>query len=183
MKPLQDTDIEEQLSYAFLHAVASKAGMSCEAAGRHQDNHGVDATLTAWGNFPDSYLKEISLSVQLKATIAVPTEVSDCYSFKFTGISKYRGMIEARQATPRILAVLFLPTDAEDWLTLSADELILKGKAHWTSLVGAPDTNNQTSQTVYLPTSQQLTPESLLKLAAQIAKNDLPTYQGGKHHA
>ena len=59
----------------------------------------------------------------------------------------------------------------------------MRGKAHWTSLVGAPDTSNQTSQTVYLPLSQRLTPESLLELAAQIAKKDLPTYQGGHHHA
>ena len=91
-------------------------------------------------------------------------------------------MIQARHATPRILAVLFLPSEAQNWLTLSTDQLVLKGKAHWTSLVGAPDTRNKISQTVYLPIAQRLTPESLLGLAENIAKKELPTYQGGQHH-
>lgn len=35
MNPLSDIDIESELSYAYLHAVASKAGFACDVKGRH----------------------------------------------------------------------------------------------------------------------------------------------------
>lgn len=36
-------NIESELSYAYLHAVAAKAGMSCKQGDRHDDGAGVDA--------------------------------------------------------------------------------------------------------------------------------------------
>ena len=38
---MQNTEAE--LSYAYLYAIAGKAGMSCKAGDRHDDGHGVDA--------------------------------------------------------------------------------------------------------------------------------------------
>lgn len=43
MKPLYTNDIEAELSYAYLHAVASKAAVCCKAGNRHDDNAGIDA--------------------------------------------------------------------------------------------------------------------------------------------
>jgi len=72
---LSPPNIESELSYAYLHAVASKAGMSCRDGNRHEDGAGIDALLTAWGPFPnESYLTEVSLNIQLKATVAEPLE-------------------------------------------------------------------------------------------------------------
>jgi len=48
---LSDNDIKSELSYAYLHAVASRAGMACEVAGRHSDGAGVDATIRAKERF------------------------------------------------------------------------------------------------------------------------------------
>jgi hypothetical protein len=36
-------NIESELSYAYLHAIASRGGIICEVAGRHSDEAGVDA--------------------------------------------------------------------------------------------------------------------------------------------
>jgi hypothetical protein len=52
MSRLTEQDIEEQLSYAYLHAVASRAGAGCEVKGRLADARGIDAQLTVWGEFP-----------------------------------------------------------------------------------------------------------------------------------
>ncbi|MDD4915191.1 MAG: DUF4365 domain-containing protein [Methylococcales bacterium] len=67
MKPLSNNDIESELSYAYLHAVASKAGVGCKLGSRHDDNPGIDAELTGWGPF-SGYRQEIDIKVQLKAT-------------------------------------------------------------------------------------------------------------------
>ena len=37
---LSEKEIESELSYAYLHAVASRAGFACEYAGRHSDRAG-----------------------------------------------------------------------------------------------------------------------------------------------
>lgn len=68
MRALSPPNIESELSYAYLHAVASKAGMACSGGNRHEDNNGIDATLTAWGPFNNGgYLTEVDIKVQLKA--------------------------------------------------------------------------------------------------------------------
>lgn len=55
--PVSDTtgltfaNIESELSYAYLHAIAANAGVACAVTGRHLDNVAVDAMLTGWGPF------------------------------------------------------------------------------------------------------------------------------------
>ena len=67
-------NVEAELSYAYIHAVAAAARMGCDVADRHLDNAGVDATISARGQFaPDSVLTDISLHVQLKATTKAAT--------------------------------------------------------------------------------------------------------------
>ena len=48
---IEDNDIEAELSYAFLHAVASQSQAICSVAPRLSDNRGIDAHLTSWGPF------------------------------------------------------------------------------------------------------------------------------------
>jgi hypothetical protein len=69
--PLSSNDIESELSYAYIHAVAAASGMSCKVGDRHDDNHGVDARITAWLEPHGNDLIEVDFNVQLKATIAV----------------------------------------------------------------------------------------------------------------
>lgn len=60
MRPLTPENIESELSYAYLHAVAARAGVGCKVSNRHDDNAGVDAELTGWGPFPDGgYRQEV----------------------------------------------------------------------------------------------------------------------------
>ena len=69
MSPLTSQNVESELSYAYIHAIAASARAGCEVAGRHADNAGVDAKLTAWGPFPSGgYRQEVDLKIQLKAS-------------------------------------------------------------------------------------------------------------------
>lgn len=179
MRPLSPENIESELSYAYLHAVAAHAGAGCEVAGRHDDNAGVDAKLTGWGPFPNGgYRNEVDIKVQLKATVKQPAVVGNCLSYSLQGIARYNDLRTEAISTPRILVVLFLPSEQSEWLSHSEDVLSLRKCAYWVSLRGAPPSENSTAQTVYLPRSQRFDPVGLTALMAKLSKNDIPIYQG-----
>ena len=174
MRPLAENDIESELSYAYLHAVAAKAGMSCEVTGRHADNHGVDARLTAW--YDDLPVKEVDLKIQLKDTTQQLKEAGGHLHYVVQGRNRYDALREER-ATPLILAVLLLPAEPDEWLVHSEQELILRRTVYWMSLQGAPPSPNSSGQTVYIPKAQVLDPPGLQALARRIGNKDLPRYQ------
>lgn len=127
MQPLSSLNIESELSYAYLHAVASMAGMSCSAGTRHEDNNGIDANLTAWGPFSNGgYLNEVDIKVQLKAQITPPPDDGVSLSYFLKGVSRYDDLRTETVSVARILVVLFLPEDARDWLNHSAESLALR---------------------------------------------------------
>jgi hypothetical protein len=179
MKPLSANDVESQLSYAYLHAVASAAGASCCVAGRHEDNAGVDAQIVGWGPFPGGgYRNEVDLKVQLKATTASPAIASGFLSYFIKEVYRYDALRSDAFSTPRILVVLFLPgTNEQDWITQSYDALSLHKCAYWVSLRGAPESPNKTGQTVYIPCSQRFDVEGLKNLMAMISRQEVPLYQ------
>jgi hypothetical protein len=181
MRPLTAENIESELSYAYLHAVAAHTGAACEVAGRHSDNSGVDAILTGWGPFPDGgYRNEVDIKVQLKATVREPAVVANCFSYSLQGISHYDDLRTEAISTPRILVVLFLPADRNEWLSHSESALSLRKCAYWVSLRGAPPSENSTAQTVYLPISQRFDPIGLGTLMKRLSRNDIPMYRGAE---
>ena len=178
MKPLSTNDIEAELSYAYLHAVVSKAAVCCKVGNRHDDNAGIDAHLTGWGPFPNGgYRHEVDIKVQLKATTNIPDLQKEHWSYFLSGNNRYDDLRNETLSIPRILVVLFLPKDADDWLSLDEDALIMKKCAYWVSLRGAEPSNNATGQTVYIPKFQRFDPDGLLDLMAQLSRNEFPLYQ------
>lgn len=178
MKPLSSNDIESEISYAYLHAVASHAGAGCSYANRASDGNGIDAMITGWGPFPGGgYLHEVDIKIQLKATIDLPFQNNGFFSYNLAGISRYNDLRSNSLATHRILVVLFLPPNSEDWLSISEDQLILKKCAYWVSLRGAPSSANATSQTVYIPQSQIFNADNLRTIFARISRNEHLMYQ------
>jgi Domain of unknown function (DUF4365) len=177
MKALSPPNIESELSYAYLHAIASKAGMACSVGSRHEDNNGVDATLTAWGPFVGGgYLTEVDIKVQLKATIATPTDDGEKLSYFLSGVNRYNDLRTETVDVARILVVLFLPADAQNWLNHSEDELALRKCAYWQSLRRAPATNNGSGVTIYLPKVQMFSPQALSEIATRLSRRDFPLY-------
>lgn len=177
MQALSPPNIESELSYAYLHAVASHAGVACSVASRHEDNNGVDATLTAWGPFQNGgYLTEVTIKVQLKATIAVPVDDGTNFSYFLKGTNRYDDLRTETVSNARILIVLFLPPNADDWLNHSSDQLALRRCAYWQSLRGAPATSNGSGATVKLPKNQVFNVRALNNLATQLSRSDFPRY-------
>lgn len=177
MQALSSLNVESELSYAYLHAVASRAAMSCRDGNRHEDNNGIDATLTAWPPFvAGNALTEVDIKVQLKATIGTPTDDGTHYSYFLQGVNRYHDLRTEAVVAARILVVLFLPSDETEWVTHSPDELVLRRCAYWQSLRGAPDITTSSGTTVRLPKTQPFSPEGLSQLAARLARRDFPRY-------
>lgn len=171
MSGLSLLDVESELSYAYLHAVAAKAGMACSVSGRHEDNRGVDARVTAWGPHAGwgTQRTDVDINIQLKATWQKPTETDTHISYSLNGIKRYNELVKPTAGTPRLLVVLFLPQQNTDWLYHSADQLVLKRCAYWVSLRNAPATTNSSAVTVYLPKTQVFSPDELRSLAARFS--------------
>ncbi|MFZ6643450.1 DUF4365 domain-containing protein [Undibacterium sp. TC4M20W] len=174
---LSDNDIEAELSYAYLHAVASIAGADCKSMSRLSDNRGLDAQLTAWGPFPGGGDRlEVDLKIQLKATVSAPNDIGSHFSYHLKDIKRYNDLRQKAYSVPRVLVVLYLPKKKTDWLLASENDLSLKKCAYWVSLVGAKESSNKSGITVYLPKEQILTPETLSSLFTSLSHGICPEY-------
>lgn len=139
---------------------------------------GVDARLVGWGPFPNGgYRTEVDLKVQLKATIASPTEVGGAWSYSLKGIQQYDDLRSEAVSVPRILVVLFLPPTAAAWVTHNEDALSLHKCAYWVSLRGAAPSMNKTAQTIYLPKHQRFDAAGLIALFSMVSRGEAPRYE------
>lgn len=174
MQAITKPNIESEISYAYLYAVASKCGISCRDSTRHEDGNGIDAHLTAWPS--SGRYQEVDLKIQLKATVASPTETATHYSYFLKGINRYNDLRKEDLATPRILVVLFLPGNSDDWLVHDESRMSLHRCAYWVSLCGAPESSNKNGETVYLPKTQHFSPGALSSVVAGLANRVFPRY-------
>jgi hypothetical protein len=165
---LSSSDIQEQLSLAYLHAVASRAGFSVEEIRKDRDS--IDLKVCARGLLADdAVLTSPELAIQLKATARAQGS-EDRLSFALPK-KNYNDLI-APSLVPRILVVFVMPEDESQWLTLTPESLVLRRCAYWLSLRGLPPTSNETSQTVYLPRQQTFTHDTLRELLRKVAREE-----------
>lgn len=171
---LTDNNIKAELSYAALHAVAAQCGFGCAVTARHEDDAGVDARIHIRRRLaPESFLLDFYLNIQLKATAQDSARPGGAYSFRLDA-GHYDKLRDLNVDIQRVLAVLFLPQDRNEWLRLLPEELVLKGRLRWVSLRSLPPLPDPTQQTVTirLPDENILTCESLISLATRRSKEE-----------
>jgi hypothetical protein len=106
-----------------------------------------------------------SIGLQLKATINLGDAKDGLFHFPL----KRRNYDLLRIATqvPRLLVVLDLPRVEDQGLTVTPESLVLRRCAFWTSLAGAPETDNDTSVTISIDAAHRLDTTSLRALMEQ----------------
>jgi hypothetical protein len=68
---LTENDVKEEPSYAYVHAVASRAGYACETVRKDRDS--IDLHICARGRLhPESTRLSPHLGVQIKASVIDP---------------------------------------------------------------------------------------------------------------
>jgi len=176
MHPLTHNDIESELSYAYLHAVAAHAGASCISAPRTMDGNGIDAMLTAWGPFDGGGpLEEVDLKIQLKATSVSPATRNGHISYFVKGADRYEDLRQESLHVHRLLVVHFLPNNIADWLAIDEEQLLLKKCAYWVSLRGAPDPE-RTGKMIHIPQRQRFDTANLRHIFATLSRNEKLRY-------
>lgn len=71
LRMLSENDIKEELSYAYVHTIATRAEFSCEIVRKDRDS--IDLHIRARGRLhPESTLMSPQLGVQLKASVIEP---------------------------------------------------------------------------------------------------------------
>jgi len=111
------------------------------------------------------------LNLQLKCT---SRDVLDGQFIRYpVRIKNYRDLIINSQV-PRLLVVVLVPENLENWLQQSEDEMCMRYCAYWVSLRGQPERLNTANVTVELPRSNQFTVEALKSIMQRLSQGGLP---------
>jgi hypothetical protein len=142
-KLLSQNDREEELSRAYVSAVAAVAGYVTFQ--QNFDRDGVDIQIRAGG------LMRPSLDIQLKATINLGEATEGVYRYPLK--RRNYDLLRGQTTIPRILVLLALPVAEADWLSVTPDLLMLRRCAFWVNLAGFPETQNTDSVTISVHSS------------------------------
>ncbi len=165
---------KEELSKAYLHAIAARCSYAIGTWS--QDADGIDTTIAASIAIgADKHvLADPKLDVQLKCTSDAKRILASGHVLWSIKRSLYNKMIQ-RSQVPKVLVVLVLPGDEAEWLSHSADALVLRRCAFWTTITGRDeDTSTQESTTVHIPQSNVFSPEALQAIMDRVSREQLP---------
>lgn len=151
-----DPDRMEALSRAYAHAVAAACGLTCSE--RPQD-FGIDLSLHEVSEQDGLYSESgFDLDVQLKSTTrAIETAAGIGYDLDVWAYDLLRRPTEKN----RILLVLTLPPDPDEWVRVRRSRLDIRGAMYWASLRDRPAVPNRRSIRVTIPRRQLFTPKEL----------------------
>ena len=152
----------EQFSLAYIRAVASQAGFRVGAVDPDWD--GVDGILIGdEGRRP-------RLEFQAKAT-GQDILRGDHLSFRLD-IGNYNDLRIEQTRVPRILIVLRMPRDLDDWLVQTDDELCQRHCAYWISLEGRAAVPNTSNITIHIPLVNMFNGAQLHSLMDKVSRGE-----------
>ena len=172
--PLPEAKIKENLSYAYIHAIASREGFAI--ARTVDDFDSVDVTIDAIGPLEPGGVWSPQIAIQLKATsqkrrkMKMGTE--EVFPFQLP-MKNYEDLRKKRMV-PAILVVFFMPQQARQWLSHKEAGLTTRRCAYWVNLCNQPPSANASVKTVYLPTNNVFNGATLRQLLLQSSKRALP---------
>ena len=168
---MTENEQKQQFSYAYLHAVAARAGFTVDRPST--DYESIDAIVGTAGEINGRTLFRSSpkIGVQLKAT-AADCRKADHVAFEL----EMKNYNDLRRPTlvPQLLVVLLLPANQIDWISLTEEQLIARRCAYWISLSGLPALPNKSTTTLHIPRLNQLTIEAMKDLMTRIDKGERP---------
>jgi hypothetical protein len=149
---------QECFGDAFLLAVAGAAG--CAVSLRRPDDDSVDWTLSC------RLSRRPKLDIQMKTTIT-DDGIGDVIRYPLNR-KNYDDLSLVDVLSPRILVLVTLPRDIQEWLTLSPEQLVLRRCGYWVSLFGGALVDNEYSVTIPVPRVNLFTVDALCTMMATI---------------
>ncbi len=164
---LDPNECRQQLSYAYVHAVATAA--RCHLNRPSVDYQTIDATVGQTGRHSRIEMPKVDL--QLKCTSK--GVLKDQYLHYQLEKKYYDALRSTMRGDDIILVVMLVPTEIEDWLLQAEPSLILHKAAYWISLRDAPPILSE-SKTVKIPRSNVFNVEQLLEILGRIGSGGHP---------
>jgi Domain of unknown function (DUF4365) len=149
---------QECFGDTFLLAVAGVAG--CAVSLRRPDDDSIDWTLSC------RLSRRPKVDVQMK-TWTGDDGSSDPIRFPLKR-KNYDDLILTDVLAPRILVLVMIPQDIEEWIASSVEQLVLRRCGYWVSVAGQPQSDNEASVTVSVPRANVLTVNALQGLMQRI---------------
>lgn len=153
---LQRNDRQEEISRAYVHAVAAHAGYLCEDTRR---DYGIDIRVRSArriGRRIQEY--GCGVDIQVKSTTRPDrTETTLRYDLD---VGNYNALVQ-RRGTPAILVVYCMPTHEFRWLRVRRQYWFLENCGYWVSLDGLPASSNPTKKRVELPLANMFDSDAL----------------------
>jgi hypothetical protein len=110
------------------------------------------------------------IDVQLKAS-SDPSHVHPEH-ISWSLSRKHYDILRGNACVSRILVVLVLPAEEDDWVHHSAESLILRRCAYWESLRGhGPLEADKDGTTVHVPTANVFSPSTLQRLMETVSRD------------
>jgi len=159
------TTQQERFADAFLLATAAAAG--CSVAKPDVDDDSIDWTLSC-----RLLPRRPKLDVQMKSTIkAARSGPIIRYPLRR---KNYDDLIMTELLAPRILILVMVPVELQEWIDMSAQRMVLRHCAYWLSLAGEPISGNDFSINVSVPRANIFTVDALRGMMRSINEGGAP---------
>ncbi|BAJ31010.1 MULTISPECIES: DUF4365 domain-containing protein [Kitasatospora] len=136
---------QEQISLAYLSAVATRAGAT--SAVWNVDKDGVDATLKR---------RHISVEFQMKCTFA-PTMLADGETYTYDlDIPTYDALRAQHRSSAGFLGLVVVTRDVDSWLVHDDESLLMNCSGYYAQIQDLPPAKGQSTRTIHLPKSQRI---------------------------
>jgi hypothetical protein len=154
---MTEEQIKAALSQHFVQMIASRQGFKC---GKPEPDHGCDLTITKVTTFEQNgrvrYIDSgYSVDVQLKCTCEAQVVRTDTEVRYDLEVKTYNDLVYRRNSgalTPLILVLLVLPDDPDQWLSVTAENMIVRRAAYWfLPPLGAEPTENVATIRIHIP--------------------------------
>ena len=152
----------QEMQYAYLHAVASRAGAKVKRTDGNVD-FGSDGDITYVKNLPAGKFGDtsISFSFQMKATKRWKLE--DDFIVYDIDVDSYNKLVTWEGYGFIVLVLFRLPIDDSKWLTISEDVLALKNCCYWIRLI-ENESENSRSVRIRIPRDRLFDTEAVTQL-------------------
>jgi hypothetical protein len=146
---------QDAFSGVYIRAVCAVTGCAIEVPSIDHDkiDYSVRSRVTG------SIRTKPQIDIQAKCQMSGQA-VSDPISYSID-LETYDNLRDPMVSNPRILVLVLVPSNVNEWITQSEKELVMCHCAYWLSLKGAPASSNTTTQSVYFQRKNVFNPVAL----------------------
>lgn len=147
--PIPLSHMKERLHYAYVNAVAAKAGVNCT---KPDNDYGGDLIINDVRMLPSGKYSDTGILFQCQLKATTTCEMYDDYVAYDMDVDDYNKIV-TWEGGHMVLVVLDLPKEEYDWIDINENLLWMKRCCYWTFLNGK-ESKNSNKQRVKIPKNQ-----------------------------